>query len=87
MAELLNTKHFNILDICIKLRLTNAKRKLEKIKWRGKGNIFWYENAFSLQKKDVMLVAFSISTLRELKNLGPWKQIDNFLKLVLQWSN
>ena len=29
----------------------------------------------------------SISTLRELKNLGPWKQIDNFLKLVLQWSN
>ena len=87
MAELLNTKHYNILDICIKLRLTNAKQKLEKIKWRGKENIFWYENAFSLQKKDVMLVAFSISTLRELKNLEPWKQIDNFLKFVLQWSN
>ena len=87
MAELLNTKNYNILDICIKLRLTNAKQKLEKIKWRGKENIFWYENAFSLQKKDVMLVAFSISTLRELKNLEPWKQIDNFLKFVLQWSN
>ena len=49
--------------------------------------MFWCGNAFSLQKKDTMLVAFSISTLRELKNLGPWKQIDNFLKLVLQWSN
>ena len=87
MAELRNTKRYNILDICIKLRLTNAKQKLEKIKRRGKENIFWYENAFSLQKKDVMLVAFSISTLRELKNLEPWKQIDNFLKFVLQWSN
>ena len=87
MAELLNTKHYNILDICIKLRLTNAKRKVEKIKWRGKENMCWYGNAFSLRKKDAMLVAFSISTLRELKNLGPWKQIYNFLKLVLQWSN
>ena len=87
MAELLNTKHYNILDICIKLRLTNAKRKVEKIKWRGKENMCRYGNAFSLRKKDAMLVAFSISTLRELKNLGPWKQIDNFLKSVLQWTN
>ena len=87
MAELLNTKHYNILDICIKLRLKNAKRKVEKIKWRGKENMFWYGNAFRLQKKDAMLVAFSISTLRESKNLGPWKQIDNFLEFVLQWSN
>ena len=49
--------------------------------------MFWYGNAFSLPKKDTMPVAFSISTLRELKNLGPWKQVENFLKLVLQWSN
>ena len=50
--------------------------------------MFWYGDAFSLRKKDAMLVAFSISTLIEfIKNLGPWKQIDNFLKLVLQWSN
>ena len=49
--------------------------------------MFWYGDAFSLRKKDAMLVAFSISTLRELKNLGPWKQIENFLKSVLQWSN
>ena len=49
--------------------------------------MFWYGDAFSLRKKDAMLVAFSISTLRELKNLGPWKQIENFLKLILQWSN
>ena len=48
--------------------------------------MFWYGNAFSLRKKDTMLVAFSISTLIELKNVGPWKEIDNFLKLVLQWS-
>ena len=61
--------------------------KWKKIKWRGKENMFWYGNAFSLPKKDTMLVAFSISTLIELKNLGPWKEIDNFLKLVLQWSN
>ena len=49
--------------------------------------MFWYGNDFSLWKKDTMLVAFLISTLRELKNLGPWKQIENFLKLILQWSN
>ena len=60
---------------------------MEKFKWRGKENNFWYGNAFSLQKKGAMLVAFSISTLRELKNLGPWKQIENFPKLILQWSN
>ena len=61
--------------------------KWKKIKWRGKLNMFWYGDTFSLRKKDAMLVAFSISTLRELKNLGPWKQIDNFLQSVLQWSN
>ena len=60
---------------------------MEKIKWRGKENMFWYGDAFSLRKKDAMLVAFSISPLRELKNLGPWKQVENFLKFVLQWSN
>ena len=75
MAELLNTKHYNILDICIKLRLTNAKRKVEKIKWRGKVNMFWYGDAFSLRKKDAILVAFSISTLRELKNLETDRQL------------
>ena len=58
MAELLNTKHYNILDICIKLRLTNAKRKLEKIKWRGKENMFWYGNAFSLRKTAQCLLHF-----------------------------
>ena len=60
---------------------------MEKFKWRDKENNFWYGNAFSLQKKDTILVAFSISTLRELKNFGPWKQIENFPKLILQWSN
>ena len=54
--------------------------KWKKIKWRGKVNMFWYGDAFSLRKKDAILVAFSISTLRELKNLGPWKQIENFPK-------
>ena len=58
--------------------------KWKKIKWSGKENMFW---SFSFAEKDTMLVAFLISTLRELKNLGPWKQIENFLKLILQWSN
>ena len=40
-------------------------------------------NAFSLQQKEAVLVAFRISKLRELKNLGPWKLIENFLILVL----
>ena len=34
--------------------------KWKKIKWRGKENMFWYGDAFSLWKKDAMLVAFSI---------------------------
>ena len=40
-------------------------------------------NAFSLQQKETVLVAFWISQLRELKNLGPWKLMENFLILVL----
>ena len=39
-------------------------------------------NAFSLQQKEAVLVAFRISKLRELKNLGPWKLMENFLILV-----
>ena len=42
--------------------------KWKKIKWRGKENMFWYGDALSLRKKDAMPVAFSISTLGELKN-------------------
>ena len=34
-------------------------------------------------KKEVALVAFRISKLRELRNLGPWKLMENFLMLVL----
>ena len=37
-------------------------------------------NAFSLLQKVAVLVAFRISGLREL---GPWKLIENFLILVL----
>ena len=40
-------------------------------------------NAFSLQQKEAVLIALRISKLRELKNLGPWKLIENFLILVL----
>ena len=40
-------------------------------------------NAFSLQPKETVLVAFRISKLRELKNLGPWKLMEKFLILVL----
>ena len=35
--------------------------------------IYDKRNAFSLQQKEAVLVAFRISKLRELKHLGPWK--------------
>ena len=43
-------------------------------------NIYDKRNAFSLQKKEAVLVVFRISKLQEFKNLGPWKLIENFLK-------
>ena len=33
-------------------------------------------------KKEAVLVAFQISKLRELKNLGPWKLMENFLIII-----
>ena len=42
--------------------------------------IYDKRNAFSLQQKEAVLVAFRISKLR---NLGPWKLMENFLILVL----
>ena len=53
--------------------------KWKKIKWRGKLNMFWYGDTFSVRKKDAMLVAFSISTLRsrvkELRTLETDRQL------------
>ena len=46
-------------------------------------NIYDKRNALSLQQKKVVLVAFQISKLRELKNLGPWKLMESFLIFVL----
>ena len=57
-----------------------------KMKSKGKEkqvNIYYNRNSFSLQQKEAVLVAFRISKLRELKNLGPWKLMENFLILVL----
>ena len=57
-----------------------------KMKSKGKEkqvNIYYNRNSFSLQQKEAVLVAFRISKLRELKNLGPWKLIENFIILVL----
>ena len=56
------------------------KQSLREIKLR---NIYDKRNAFSLQQKEAVLFAFRISKLRELKNLGPWKLMENFLILVL----
>ena len=55
-----------------------TKKKEEK-------NITIYDkrNAFSLQQKEAVLIAFRISKLRELKNLGLWKLNENFLIIVL----
>ena len=56
------------------------KQSLREIKLR---NIYDKRNAFSLQQKEAVLFAFRISKLRELKNLGPWKLMENFLISVL----
>ena len=49
------------------------------------GGSFYHDkrNAFSLQQKEAVLFAFRISKLRELKNLGTWKVMENFLILLL----
>ena len=46
-------------------------------------NIQDKRNAISLQQNKAVLVALRISELRELKNLGLWKLIENFLILDL----
>ena len=75
--------------------MTKTKKKTKKKKkikeQRKKKNTYIYisitiydkRSAFSLQQKEAVLVAFRISKLRELKNLGPWKLMENFLILVL----
>ena len=40
----------------------------------------------ALQQKEAVLIAFRISKLRELKNLGPWKLMEN-LTLTLEVKN
>ena len=40
--------------------------------------------ALSLEVNADILVAFFMSVLSELKNLGPWKLTENFLTFVLQ---
>ena len=60
------------------------KNENEKAKERGKiRNTYDKRNAFSSQQKEAVLFTFRISKLRELKNLGPWKLMENFLILVL----
>ena len=66
-------------------RKNKTKQKKIKEQRKKKKYIYIYDkrNAFSLQQKEAVLVAFRISKLRELKNLGPWKLMENFLILVL----
>ena len=70
MAELLHTKHYNILDICIKLsQLKKCEAKSgKKLNGEAKKICFGMEMLLVYGKKDAMPVAFSISTLGELKN-------------------
>ena len=51
---------------------------------KKKINIYDERNDFSLQQKEAVLAAFRISKLRELKNLGHKKLMENFLISVLQ---
>ena len=57
--------------------------KKMKVKVKKKMNIYDKRNAFGVQQKEAVLVAFRISKLRELKNLGPWKLMKNFLILTI----
>ena len=40
-------------------------------------------SAYSKRKRYLLHFEFQNSKLRELKNLGPWKLIENFIILVL----
>ena len=40
----------------------------------------------SEKRKQMRAVYWGKRKLRELKNLGPWKQIENFFISVLQWG-
>ena len=43
--------------------------------------IYVKRNAFSLLQKEAILVAFRIARLRELKKIGPWNLMENFLNI------
>ena len=62
--------------------MTKKQKTKNKIKNKKK-YIYDKPNTFSLQQKEAVLVAFRISKLRELKNLGPWELMENFLILVV----
>ena len=53
--------------------------KWKKLNGEAKKICFGMEMLLVYRKR-TNAVAFLISTLRELKNLGPWKQIENFPK-------
>ena len=59
------------------------KMKKQRLREKKLQNIYDKRNAFSLQQKDAVLFAFRISKLRELKNSGTWKLMENFLILVM----
>ena len=71
MAELLNTKHYNMLDICIKLRLTNAKRKVEKLNGEAKKISFGMKMLLVYRKRTNACCIFNFNTKRvkELRTL------------------
>ena len=67
--------------------------KIKKVKTNKQTKKLWVyvrftieRNAFIFKVKEALLVAFGISELRELKNFGPSKQIENVFILVLQWD-
>ena len=66
---------------CIKVAA--IREKIKYCTFNGLSVIVDKMNAFSLQQKEAVLFAFRISKLRGLKNLGPWKLMENFLILVL----
>lgn len=68
--------------------LKNAKQKEEKIRVAKKKLISMIREMLSVySKRRGYLLHFEFQNLRELKNLGAWKQTwENFLILVLQWG-
>ena len=62
----------------------NSESECKHICMNRQNTSYARRKALSLEVNADILVAFFMSVLSELKNLGPWKLTENFLTFVLQ---